>query len=155
MKFRFYQLFYALSIALLVFAMFCDVVRLEEPSGASYMLGNFSLQLPDGSSTAVVAALGVILIVAALVNLFGLFVSLFSNFELQKRSAILSMLLLVGYYILLVVYVLIMIDTAIADLRDGVILPLAVVILNAMTFLSVRRTEAKILAKATGFRLRD
>ena len=107
-----------------------------------------------------VGSAGVVLVVATAVNLFGLLVSLFSNFELQKRTSILSMLLITGYYILLSIYVLIVInsDDALTTLNlesCGVLYPFTVLVLNFMAFLAARRTEAQILAKASGFRLRD
>ena len=155
MKIRRYQLYYLLSIVLLITAMFKEVVRIIEPNGAAYMLGNFSMTKPDGTSSYAVVALGIVLVAAVLVNLFSLFVSLFNNFELQKRSSILSMLLLAGYYILLVISVALMLDAAVADLRTAIMFPLTAIILNMMGFFAARRTEAQILAKASGFRLRD
>jgi hypothetical protein len=155
MKYRFYQLYYLLSAVLLIVAMCKPVLNVMEPYGAIYALGNFTMLNPDGTTTAAVAALGVVLIVATLVNLFALFVSFFSNFELQKRASILSMLLLAGYYILLLLFLLLMLDTAVAELKAAVMIPLTVLILDMMGFLSARRTEAQILAKASGFRLRD
>ena len=65
------------------------------------------------------------------------------------------MLLLAGYYILLVISVALMLDAAVADLRTAIMFPLTAIILNMMGFFAARRTEAQILAKASGFRLRD
>lgn len=159
MKFRFYQLYYLLAAVLLVVAMCGSPLQVLAPNGATYTVGNFSLLCPDGSHSYSVVALGVVLIVAAVVNVFGLLVALFSNFELQKRSAILSVLLLAGYYILLLVYILLIIygDDSVAtlSLEPAIMFPFTALVLNVLSFLSARRTEAKILAKAAGFRLRD
>ncbi|MBQ8542639.1 MAG: DUF4293 family protein [Bacteroidaceae bacterium] len=159
MKFRLYQLYYVLAIVLLIATMCGSLLHVLAPSGATYTIGNFSLLCPNGSVSHSVVALGVVLVVAALVNAFGLFVSLFSNFELQKRSSILSVLLLTGYYILLLVYVLLVInsDDAVTtvSLEAAVMFPFTAIVLNVLSFLSARSTEAKILAKASGFRLRD
>ena len=89
------------------------------------------------------------------VNAFAAFVSLFSNFALQKRSTILSMLLIAGYYILLLVYLLILTDGAAVVMLWPMFMPLLALAAGAMTFALVRRQEAKIIAKALGFRLRD
>ena len=159
MKFRFYQLYFVLAAALLVAAMCNSLLYALAPNGATYTVGNFSLTSPDGSTSYSVVALGVVLIVAAVVNAFGLLVSLFSNFELQKRSSILSVLLLTGYYILLLIYILLIInsDETVATLsfEAAIMFPFTAIVLNVLSFLSARRTEAKILAKASGFRLRD
>ena len=160
MKFRFYQLYYLLSAVLLIITMFGTLLQIiAMDSGATYELRNFSLLKPDGTAIYSVVALGVVLVVATAVNAFGLLVSLFSNFELQKRSSILSVLLLAGYYILLAVYVLLVINSdeslTTISLQSAVIFPFTALILSVLSFLSARRTEAKILAKATGFRLRD
>ena len=65
---------------------------------------NISYKAADGTVTHSPVALGVVLIVTAIVNLFGLIVSGFQNFDLQKRVSILGMLLSIGYYLLLGVY---------------------------------------------------
>lgn len=159
MKFRFYQLYFVLAAVLLIAAMCGSLLYVIASNGATYTLGNFSLISPDGAASYSVVALGVVLVVATLVNLFGLFVSLFSNFELQKRSSILSVLLLTGYYILLLIYILLIInsDETVATLsfEAAIMFPFTAIVLNVLAFLSARRTEAKILAKASGFRLRD
>ena len=155
MKFRFYQLYYLAAAVLLIITMYNVVVEMVEPNGAVFSLGNFSLVKPDGTTSCSVVALGVVLIAATLVDAFALFVASFSNFELQKRSSILAMLLLAGYYILLLLFLLLLLDTAVADLKAAFMFPLTALILNMLGFLSARRTEAKILARASGFRLRD
>lgn len=156
MKFRTYQLLFIAVIALLVAAMFMPIAQFVEPNGATTQLGNFSLTNSIGNSSYVVCALGVILSFTSLVNLFGLFVSLFNNFELQKRVSILSTLLLAGYYILLLVIALVLGgDNASVSIDIAMLLPFIAIVLDVMCFMSIRRTEAKILAKASGFRLRD
>lgn len=157
MQFRFYQLFFVASMALLIAAMCMPVMQFTEPDGATVVLGNFSLtQLHDGALLShAVCALGVVLIFTALVNAFGLFISLFKNFELQKRASILGMLLITGYYILLFVTMWVLGGDAECQMLAATIFPFTALMLNALCFLSARRTEAKILAKAAGFRLRD
>ena len=155
MKFRPYQLLFVLSLALLIAAMVMPVVNMIEPNGATAIVDNFAYTSANGVVSHSVVALGVVLIITALVNLFALLVSMFSNFALQKRSAILSMLLLAGYYILLLVYLLVLTADAAVAMLPAMFLPLIALASNAVAFTLVRKQEAKIIAKALGFRLRD
>ena len=155
MKFRPYQIFFVTSVALIIAALFMPVLHLIEPTGATAVLDNFALSLPDGSKSYVVCALGIVLIFTALVNLFTLVISSFQNFELQKRCAILSVLLLTGYYILLLIASLLLMEGVGLVVKLAMLFPFVALVLNAMGFMSARRTEAAILAKASTFRLRD
>ena len=155
MKFRSYQLLFVASIALLIVALIKPIINVIEPNGVTSIMDNFGYTLADGTVSRAVVALGVVLIVAVAVNAFAMFVSLFSNFALQKRSAILSMLLVAGYYILLLVYLLILDNGAAVEMLWPMFLPLTVLALDAFAFVLVRRHEAKIVSKALGFRLRD
>ena len=155
MKFRSYQLLFVASIALLIIALIKPIINIYEPTGVTAVMDNFSYMLADGTISRAVVALGVVLIAAVAVNAFAVFVSLFSNFALQKRSSILSMLLIAGYYILLLIYLLILTDDAAVEMLWPMFLPLIALAFNAITFVLVRRQEAKIIAKALGFRLRD
>ena len=155
MKFRSYQLLFVASITLLIVALIKPVINVIAPNGVTSIMDNFGYTLADGTVSRAVVALGVVLIVAVAVNAFAMFVSLFSNFALQKRSAILSMLLVAGYYILLLVYLLILDNGAAVEMLWPMFLPLTVLALDAFAFVLVRRHEAKIVAKALGFRLRD
>ena len=155
MKFRSYQLLFVASIALLIIALIKPIINVIEPTGVTAVMDNFSYMLADGTISRAVVALGVVLIAAVAVNAFAVFVSLFSNFALQKRSSILSMLLIAGYYILLLIYLLILTHDAAVEMLWPMFLPLIALAFNAITFVLVRRQEAKIIAKALGFRLRD
>ena len=155
MKFRSYQLLFIASIALLVITLIKPVINIIEPTGVTAVMDNFGYMLVDGTVSRAVVALGVVLIVAVAVNAFASFVALFSNFALQKRSAILSMLLIAGYYILLLIYLLILTDGAAVEMLWPMFLPLIALALDAVAFVLVRRQEAKIIARALGFRLRD
>ena len=155
MKFRSYQLLFVASIALLIVALIKPIINVIEPDGVTSIMTNFGYTLADGAVSRAVVALGVVLIVAVAVNAFAMFVSLFSNFALQKRCSILSMLLIAGYYILLLVYLLILDNGAAVEMLWPMFLPLTVLAVDAFAFVLVRRHEAKIVAKALGFRLRD
>lgn len=154
MKFRTYQLFYILSVALTVATLFMPLMQFVEANGATGELTNFKFTAAEGAVSYAPVALGVVLIVTGVVNLFGLLVSGYQNFELQKRTAILGMLLTMGYYLLLGVYVWVLSGASFA-VEIATLFPLFSFILNALSFLAMRRAEASILAKASGFRLRD
>ncbi|MBQ2877358.1 MAG: DUF4293 family protein [Bacteroidaceae bacterium] len=155
MKFRPYQLLFVASIALLVAALVMPVLQFIEPNGATMVLHNFHIEKADGTLSYVSCALGVVLSFTILVNLFGMIISSFQNFELQKRTSILGVLLLTGYNILLLVCSLLLLDGADVQVEMAMLFPFIALILNVMCFMSARRTEAKILARASGFRLRD
>ncbi len=155
MKFRFYQLLPAAAVALLVWAMIEPLMRFTEPGGEQMLMSNFKLLSHYGDVSWSVIALGVVLIFATIVNLFTFLVSFFSNFELMKRSAILSMLLLAGYYIVLLIYSLILLSGAELEVDLPMLFPLFGLVLNMVYIKLVARHEARIIAKASGFRLRD
>ncbi len=155
MKFRFYQLMYVASLVLTVLALLAPVGGFVEADGAVAQMTNFKYTAPDGEVSRSVIALGILLVFTGIVNLFGLLVSLFSNFELQKRVTILTMLLFAGYYILFFVYTLILSGGSSMAIEVPMLYPFMALTLNLIAFLLLRRCEAKIIAKALGFRLRD
>ena len=155
MKFRLYQLLYVAVIALLVWAMVEPIIKFTEADGSLTVMSNFKLLAADGQLSRSVIALGAVLVFAVVVNAFALMVSMFSNFELQKRTTILSLLVLAGYYILLLIYSVILLDDASLEVDLPILFPFFGIILNSVSFNLIRREEAKIIARATGFRLRD
>ena len=90
MKFRSYQLFYLIALAALIASLAVgSLFNIYESDGALSTFENFRLvQQSTGEVSYVVCALGVVLIFDILLNIFGLFISFFQNFELQKRVAI-------------------------------------------------------------------
>ena len=155
MKFRLYQLLYVAVIALLVLAMVEPIVKFTEADGSLTVMSNFKLLAADGQVSRSVIALGALLVFAVVVNAFALMVSMFSNFELQKRTTILSLLVLAGYYILLLIYSFLLLADASLEVDLPILFPFFGIILNSVSFNLIRREEAKIIARATGFRLRD
>lgn len=155
MKFRLYQLLYVAVIALLVWAMVEPIVKFTEADGSLTVMSNFKLLAADGQLSRSVIALGAMLVFAVVVNAFAIMVSMFSNFELQKRTTILSLLVLAGYYILLLIYSVILLDDASLEVDLPILFPFFGIILNSVSFNLIRCEEAKIIARATGFRLRD
>lgn len=155
MKFRLYQLLYVAVIALLVWAMVEPIIKFTEADGSLTVMSNFKLLADDGQVSRSVIALGALLVFAVVVNAFALMVSMFSNFELQKRTTILSLLVLAGYYILLLIYSFLLLTDASLEVDLPILFPFFGIILNSVSFNLIRREEAKIIARATGFRLRD
>ena len=155
MKFRIYQILLLITMAILIWAMVEPIIKFTESNGALTVMSNFKLLAADGQVSRSVIALGALLLFAVVVNLFALVVSLFSNFELQKRTTILSMLILAGYYVLLLIYSFILLDDASLEVDLPVLFPFFGIILNSIAFNLIRREEARIIARASGFRLRD
>ena len=157
MKFYLHHLYMLLAIVALIVCMCSPLITFFYQDMPAVEMTNFVLRsLAEGTTSAASCALGVLLIVSVLANVFTMFVSLFQNFALQKRSAIFNCCVLAGYYIVLLVFVLILRgDTRVVDLNWQICLPLVALILNAMSFSSIRLAEAKLLARANSFRLRD
>lgn len=162
MKFYIHHLYLLLSVVTLVVCMCApSLVTFVYEGVASVTVTNFAIHsvtmpLAENTSSAASCALGVLLIVSAVTSAFGMFVSLFQNFALQKRCAIFNCCVLAGYYIVLLAMVLILrADTRLVSLDWQVCLPLVALIFSAMSFYSIRMTEAKLLARANNFRLRD
>lgn len=146
---------YVASLVLTVLALLAPVAGFVEADGAVAEMTNFKYTATDGEVSRSVIALGILLAFTGVVNLFGLLVSLFDNFELQKRVTILTMLLFAGYYILFFVYTLILSGGSSLAIEVPMLYPFMALTLNLIAFLLLRRCEAKIIAKALGFRLRD
>ena len=146
---------YVASLVLTVLALLAPVVGFTEPDGAVAEMTNFKYTAADGEVSRSVIALGILLVFTAVVNLLGLLVSLYNNFEMQKRVTILSMLLFAGYYILFFVYTLILSGGTSMAIEVPMLYPFIALTLNLFAYLLLRRCEAKIIAKALGFRLRD
>lgn len=162
MKFYLHHIYLLLAIVALVVCMCSPALitfvynDMSTVSMTNFALRSMAMGQVEPTSSAVSCALGVLLIVSGLVGVFTMFVSLFQNFSLQKRSSIFNCCVLAGYYIIFLVFVLILRgDTRMVDLNWQVCLPLVSLILTAMSFYSIRTTEAKMLARANNFRLRD
>ncbi len=150
-----HQVWLALICVLMFAGLLLPVGQLSNVEGASAELTNFRLNFIEGDSAGAMWALGVIMIAILAVGVFELLLSGFRNFVLQKRLLVFMMLLTVGYYILLVVYVLLLKGDASFAPRVGVSFPLISLVLEYMTIGGVSKAEAAIIAKASGFRLRD
>ena len=162
MKFYVHHVYMLLAIVALIVCMCTPaLVTFVYQDMSSVSMSNFALHSvlmaqPGERSSAASCALGILLIVSALASIFTMFVSLFQNFALQKRSAIFNSCVLAGYYIVVLVFVLILRgDARLVDFDWQICLPLVSLILTIMSLSSIRTTEAKMLARANNFRLRD
>lgn len=157
MKIEFYlhQVWLAIICVLMFAGLFLPIGQLVDAQGASAELTNFRLNFIEGDSSGAMWALGVIMIVALAVGVFELLLSGFRNFVLQKRLLVFMMLLTLGYYILFVIYVLLVKGGASFSPCIAAAFPLICLVLEYMTIHGVSKAEATIIARASGFRLRD
>ena len=157
MKIEFYlhQVWLALICILMFAGLLLPIGQLVNAEGASAELTNFRLNYIEGDSSGALWALGAIMIVTLAVGVFELLLSGFRNFVLQKRLLVFMMLLTVGYYILFVIYVLLLKGDASFGPRIAAAFPLISLVLEYMSISGVSKAEATIIARASGFRLRD
>jgi hypothetical protein len=157
MKIEFYlhQVWLALICVLMFAGLLLPIGELVNAEGASAQLTNFRLNFVEGDSSGALWALGAIMIVTLAVGVFELLLSGFRNFVLQKRLLVFMMLLTVGYYILFVIYVLVLKGDASFGPKVAASFPLVSLILEYMSIHGVSKAEAAIIARASGFRLRD
>lgn len=157
MKIEFYlhQVWLALICALMFAGLLLPIGQLVSAEGASAELTNFRLNFIEGDSSGALWALGTIMIITLAVGVFELLLSGFRNFVLQKRLLVFMMLLTVGYYIIFVAYVLLLKGDASFGPRPAAAFPLVSLILEYMSIHGVAKAEATIIARASGFRLRD
>ncbi|MBR4778454.1 MAG: DUF4293 family protein [Bacteroidaceae bacterium] len=156
MKLRLQHVCLVLALAALIVCLCYPLVQFIYTDYTAVTLTNFSLIDQSGSHHSSPWALGGLLIVSGLCQLFVLLISIFQNFALQKRGLIVTMLLLTGYYLVYLIFVLILrADVQTTIPRWTSILPLVSLLLTFMAFSAVRRTEAQIIASANNFRLRD
>ncbi|MCQ2068525.1 MAG: DUF4293 family protein [Bacteroidaceae bacterium] len=157
MKIEFYlhQVWLALICVLMFAGLLLPIGQFVNAEGASAELTNFRLNFIEGDSSGALWALGTIMIVTLAVGVFELLLSGFRNFVLQKRLLVFMMLLTAGYYILFVIYVLLLKGDASFGPRPAAAFPLISLVLEYMSISGVSKAEAAIIARASGFRLRD
>ena len=156
MKIEFYlhQTWLALICVLMFAGLLLPIGLLTNAEGASAELTNFRLNFIEGDSSGAMWALGLFAANGA-VGVFELLLSGFRNFVLQKRLLVFMMLLTAGYYLLFVAYVLLMKGDASFAPRIAAAFPLISLVLEYMSISGVSKAEAAIIARASGFRLRD
>lgn len=157
MKIEFYlhQVWLALICILMFAGLLLPIGQLVNAEGASAELTNFRLNFIEGDSSGALWALGTIMIVTLAVGVFEFLLSGFRNFVLQKRLLVFMMLLTAGYYIIFVIYVLLLKGDASFSPEIAAAFPLISLVLEYMTIHGVSKAEATIIARASGFRLRD
>lgn len=104
-------------------------------------------------------ALMVLAISVSLLSLFTLFLVFYQNYTLQKRMAIYTMLVTVGFlltYAAFFFYYMNHLDVLLFDITLWALAtPVVVLILLFMSFLAIRKKEASMIFEASSFRLRD
>ena len=157
MKIEFYlhQVWLALICILMFAGLLLPIGELVNAEGASAELTNFRLNFVEGDSSGAMWGLGALIIITLAVGVFELLLSGFRNFVLQKRLLVFMMLLTLGYYIVFVIYILLLKGDASFGPEIAASFPLICLVLEYMTIHGITKAEAAIIAKASGFRLRD
>ena len=156
MKIKLQHICILLALAAVVVCLCFPLIQFIYQDYSSVTMTNFQVENLNGTHSASPWALGGLLIAAGLCDLFVLLISPFQNFGLQKRGLILAMLIITGYYIVYLIFLLVLK----ADVKEIIphwtsILPVFSLILDFMAFIAIRHTEAKIIASGNSFRLRD
>lgn len=157
------QRIYLLLSAVLMIVVCCSDLAcyVAKEDGLAYILDCTKLYAAEGGAVVCSApwALMAVAVLVAAVALFNLFLVFFQNYALQKRMAIFNMLLVVGFLItytgFLFYYKSALQAIYCTPYMWSIAVPVVVLILQAMTFLAIRKKEADVLVKATNFRLRD
>ena len=114
MKFYIHHLYMLLAVVAVIVCMCTPSLitfvynDMSSVSMSNFALHSVSMSSAEATSSATSCALGILLIVSALVSAFTMFVSLFQNFSLQKRSSIFNCCILAGYYLVQLIFVLIL-----------------------------------------------
>lgn len=156
MKIKLQHICILLSLAALIVCICFPLIGITYKDSESITMTNFVVTSTTGTHSASPWALGGLLVAASLCQLFVTLISPFQNYGLQKRGLILSILILTGWYIVYLIFILVLkVDYAVLLPRWTSILPLVGLMLNVMAINAIRRTEAKIIASGNSFRLRD
>jgi len=150
-----HQLWLVIICLLLLAGLFLPIGQFANEEGATALLTNFRIRFVEGEVSGALWALGVLQALIFLVALFELLLSGFQNFVLQKRLLVFIVLMIIGYYILFVIYVIMLKGDASFRPQLAAGFPLIALILDIMTFYSVQKAEADIIAGSSSFRLRD
>ena len=145
-----------LALAALIVCLCFPLVTITYADSTYVTLTNFQVNANGDHSSASPWALGALLIAAAAGQFFVLLIAAFQNYTLQKRTLVFSMLLLAGYYVVYLIFLLVLKEGSTTIIPSWTtILPLIAIILDFMSFRSILHTEAKIIASGNSFRLRD
>lgn len=157
------QRIYLLLSAVLMIIVSCSDLAcyIAKEDGLMYILDCTKLYIAEGGAVVSRApwALMALAVLVTVVSFFNLFLVFFQNYALQKRLSLFNLLLVVGFMITYVGFLFYY--KSLLEAIDctptlwAVAVPAIVAILQAMTFLAVRKKEADVLAKTSNFRLRD
>lgn len=143
---RIQSLYLLAAIALLVLTLFLPWVSFFGQEGMVFQLKAFKLeQLPiQGLYTFSFWALGALLSLAALIDLIAVF--LFKNRPLQSRFCVFNIILLIGFYLVFLIFILYARKSldATMGLNFGLSLPLISMILHFMALRSINKDEALV-----------
>ena len=139
------QSVYLLAVTILMIICMCSPVgSIIAGTQEISEFGNLFITLPNGTKDYAPWALFVILLVVAVLAFGTIF--LFKNRMLQIRLTIFSSVLLIGYYITLVAFILMLADGASFTPSWTICLPFVSIVLNWLAIRSIGADEALVKA---------
>ncbi|MDD2560372.1 MAG: DUF4293 domain-containing protein [Bacteroidales bacterium] len=143
---RIQSLYLFVAGLLLTLALFMPWISFFGQEGELYQLKAFTLEqvLGKGAQAFSFWALGALLIIAASLALISLF--LFKNRNLQSRFCVFNAILLIGFYLVFLIFFLYTRNSldATPGLNFGLALPLIALILNFMALRAINKDEALV-----------
>lgn len=143
---RIQSLYLLTASILLALALFMPWISFFGQEGELYQLKAFQVEqiLGQGARAFSFWALGALLIIAAALSFVGIF--LFKNRPLQSRFCIFNAILLIGFYLVFLIFMLYARKSLDASLglNFGLALPLIALILNFMALRAINKDEALV-----------
>ncbi|MFA5470286.1 MAG: DUF4293 domain-containing protein [Bacteroidales bacterium] len=143
---RIQSLYLLTASILLALALFMPWISFFGQEGELYQLKAFQVEqiLGQGAQAFSFWALGALLIIAAALSFVGIF--LFKNRPLQSRFCIFNAILLIGFYLVFLIFMLYARKSLDASLglNFGLALPLIALILNFMALRAINKDEALV-----------
>ncbi|MDD2618505.1 MAG: DUF4293 domain-containing protein [Bacteroidales bacterium] len=143
---RIQSLYLLTASILLALALFMPWISFFGQEGELYQLKAFQVEqiLGQGARAFSFWALGALLIIAAALSFVGIF--LFKNRPLQSRFCIFNAILLIGFYLVFLIFMLYARKSLDASLglNFGLALPLIALILNFMALQAINKDEALV-----------
>ncbi|MCK9300331.1 MAG: DUF4293 domain-containing protein [Bacteroidales bacterium] len=143
---RIQSLYLLTASILLALALFMPWISFFGQEGELYQLKAFQVEqiLGQGAQAFSFWALGALLIIAAALSFVGIF--LFKNRPLQSRFCIFNAILLIGFYLVFLIFMLYARKSLDASLglNFGLALPLIALILNFMALQAINKDEALV-----------
>lgn len=143
---RIQSLYLLTASILLALALFMPWISFFGQEGELYQLKAFQVEqiLGQGARAFSFWALGALLMIAATLSFVGIF--LFKNRPLQSRLCIFNAILLIGFYLVFLIFMLYARKSLDASLglNFGLALPLIALILNFMALRAINKDEALV-----------